>query len=130
MDMFAAKRKGAAMLSDVAPWIVFALFCAVTLGVGPRRVSAPQFFDGRRDDHRVPGVLMVAMRAANTWVFAKSSANASALAYGYGLAGGIGYTVYYLSFVWGQLLCTAGFLLGAVLVPAQRTVRAGQAEPA
>ncbi len=96
--MFAAERKGVAMLSVVAPWIVFVLFCAVTWGVTPRRVSAPQFFDGRRDDQRTPGVLMVAMSAAITWVFAKSIANASALAYGYGLAGGIGYTVYYLSF--------------------------------
>ncbi len=82
----------------LAPWIVLALFCAVTWGVTPRRVSAPQFFDGRRNDDRTPGVLMVAMSAAVTWVFAKSIANASALAYGYGLAGGIGYTIYYLSF--------------------------------
>jgi SSS family solute:Na+ symporter len=86
------------MLPQIAPWVVFALFCAVTWGVTPRRVSAQQFFDGRRDDDRAPGVLMVAMSAAITWVFAKSIANASALAYGYGLAGGIGYTVYYLSF--------------------------------
>ena len=86
------------MLPQIAPWIVFALFCAVTWGVTPRRVSAPQFFDGRRDDDRRPGVLMVAMSAAITWVFAKSIANASALAYGYGLAGGVGYTLYYLSF--------------------------------
>jgi Na+/proline symporter len=42
---------------------------------------------------------MVAMSAAITWVFAKSIANASDLAYSYGLAGGAGYTVYYLSFV-------------------------------
>ena len=86
------------MLPQIAPWVVFALFCAVTWGVTPRRVNAPQFFDGRRDDDQAPGVLMVAMSAAITWVFAKSIANASALAYGYGLAGGIGYTVYYLSF--------------------------------
>ena len=39
------------------------------------------------------------MSAAVTWVFAKSIANASDLAYGYGLSGGLGYTVYYLSFV-------------------------------
>ncbi len=52
------------MLPQIAPWIVFALFCAVTWGVTPRRVSAPQFFDGRRDDDRSPGVLMVAMSAA------------------------------------------------------------------
>ncbi len=87
------------MLAQIAPWFVLVLFCGVTWGVTPRRVSAPQFFDGRRTATQAPGVLMVAMSAAITWVFAKSIANASALAYGYGLAGGIGYTVYYLSFV-------------------------------
>ncbi len=86
------------MLQSVAPWLVLALFCAVTWGVTPRRVTAAQFFDGRRPDSRAPGVLMVAMSAAITWVFAKSIANASALAYAYGLVGGIGYTIYYLSF--------------------------------
>jgi solute:Na+ symporter, SSS family len=62
-------------------------------------VGSAQFFDGRRNDGRPPGVLMVAMSAAITWVFAKSIANASDLAYGYGVTGGIGYTLYYLSFV-------------------------------
>ncbi len=87
------------MLPQLAPWIVLALFCAVTWVVTPRRVQAPPKFDGRRDNDRRPGVLMVAMSAAITWVFAKSIANASALAYGYGLTGGIGYTIYYLSFI-------------------------------
>ncbi len=96
--MLGANGRVPAMLTQIAPWLVFALFCAVTWWVTPRRVSAPQFFDGRRDDDRAPGVLMVAMSAAITWVFAKSIANAAALAYGYGLAGGIGYTIYYLSF--------------------------------
>jgi Na+/proline symporter len=62
-------------------------------------VNSAQFFDGRRNNGKPPGVLMVAMSAAITWVFAKSIANASDLAYGYGLAGGIGYALYYLSFV-------------------------------
>ncbi len=93
------------MLAQTAPWLVLALLCAVTWAVTPRRVSAPQFFDGRRGgtaeaaSGMTPGVVMVAMSAAITWVFAKSIANASALAFGYGLAGGIGYTVYYLSFI-------------------------------
>ena len=82
-----------------APWLVLLAFAAVTWWSAPRRVGPGQFFDGRRDNGQAPGVWMVAMSAAITWVFAKSIANASDLAYGYGLAGGIGYTVYYLSFV-------------------------------
>ena len=81
------------------PWLVLLLFCAVTWWVTPRRVTSAQFFDGRRDNGRPPGVWMVAMSAAITWVFAKSIANASDLAFGYGLSGGIGYALYYLSFV-------------------------------
>lgn len=86
-------------MQSLAPWIVLLAFCALTWWVTPRRVTSPQFFDGRRNDGSPPGVWMVAMSAAVTWVFAKSIANASDLAYGYGLSGGIGYTLYYLSFV-------------------------------
>ena len=86
-------------MQTVAPWLVLLAFCALTWWVTPRRVAAAQFFDGRQDDGQAPGVWMVAMSAAVTWVFAKSIANASDLAYGYGVAGGLGYTVYYLSFV-------------------------------
>lgn len=82
-----------------APWLVLLAFAALTWFVTPRRVGAAQFFDGRTDAGRAPGVWMVAMSAAITWVFAKSIANASDLAFGYGLTGGIGYTIYYLSFV-------------------------------
>ena len=86
-------------MQAIAPWLVLLAFSALTWWVTPRRVNAAQFFDGRTDSGRPPGVLMVAMSAAITWVFAKSIANASDLAYGYGLTGGIGYALYYLSFV-------------------------------
>lgn len=39
------------------------------------------------------------MSAAITWIFAKSIANASDLSFAFGITGGIGYTIYYLSFV-------------------------------
>ena len=86
-------------LQPIAPWLVLLAFSALTWWATPRRVDSSQFFDGRRNDGHPPGVLMVAMSAAITWVFAKSLANASDLAYGYGLTGGVGYTIYYLSFV-------------------------------
>lgn len=86
-------------METVAPWLVLLAFSALTWWATPRRVNAAQFFDGRTDNGRPPGVLMVAMGAAITWVFAQSIANASDLAYGYGLTGGIGYALYYLSFV-------------------------------
>ncbi len=90
---------GIRRLQTAAPWLVLLEFCALIWWVTPWRVAATQFFDGRQNDGRPPGVWMVAMSAAVTWVFAKSIANASDLAYGYGLTGGLGYPVYYLSFV-------------------------------
>jgi hypothetical protein len=86
-------------LQQIGPWLVLLAFSALTWWVTPRRVNAAQFFDGRRNDGNPPGVWMVAMSAAITWVFAKSIANASDLAYGYGITGGIGCTIYYLSIV-------------------------------
>jgi SSS family solute:Na+ symporter len=86
-------------LQTIAPWLVLLAFSALTWWATPRRVNSAQFFDGRKNNGKPPGVLMVAMSAAITWMFAKSIANASDLAYGYGLTGGIGYALYYLSFV-------------------------------
>jgi SSS family solute:Na+ symporter len=86
-------------VQTTTPWLILLAFTALTWWVTPRRVNPVQFFDGRRDNGQPPGVLMVGMSAAITWVFAKSIANASDLAYGYGLTGGIGYALYYLSFV-------------------------------
>lgn len=82
----------------VTPWAVLAAYCAVTWWATPRKVTSPQFFDGRADSGARPGLLLVALSAAITWVFAKSIANAADLAYAFGPTGGIGYTLYYLSF--------------------------------
>jgi len=78
---------------------VLAVYCFVTWSVTPRKVSRDQFFDGRNNEGSAPGVWLVAMSAAITWIFAKSIANASDLSYAFGPIGGLGYTIYYLSFV-------------------------------
>ncbi len=87
------------MIEHVAPWAILAIYCAVTWWATPRRVNSPQFFDGRTADGAPPSVWLVAISAAITWIFAKSIANAADLSYAFGLTGGIGYTIYYLSFV-------------------------------
>ena len=86
-------------MESIAPWIVLAAYCLVTWLVTPRKVNQEQFFDGRNNSGSAPGIWLVAMSAAITWIFAKSIANASDLAFTFGLTGGIGYTIYYLSFV-------------------------------
>jgi Na+/proline symporter len=62
-------------------------------------VEAGQFFNGRSDTGAPPGIWLVAMSAAITWIFAKSITNASDLSFAFGITGGIGYTIYYFSFV-------------------------------
>ena len=86
-------------MESMAPWIVLAAYCLVTWLVTPRKVNQEQFFDGRNNTGSPPGVWLVAMSAAITWIFAKSIANASDLSFTFGLTGGIGYTIYYFSFV-------------------------------
>lgn len=86
-------------MQSAAPWIVLAAYCLVTWWVTPRKVEAGQFFNGRSGTGAAPGIWLVAMSAAITWIFAKSIANASDLSFAFGITGGIGYTIYYLSFV-------------------------------
>ena len=86
-------------MESMAPWIVLAAYCLITWLVTPRKVNQNQFFDGRDNTGATPGIWLVAMSAAITWIFAKSIANAADLSFAFGLTGGIGYTIYYLSFV-------------------------------
>lgn len=85
-------------LENAGPWFVLIAYAALTWWAAPRRVTSPQFFDGREKTGAPPGILLVAFSAAITWIFAKSIANAADLSYAFGIAGGIGYTIYYLSF--------------------------------
>lgn len=85
-------------LENAGPWFVLFAYAALTWWAAPRRVTSPQFFDGREKTGAPPGILLVAFSAAITWIFAKSIANAADLSYAFGIAGGIGYTIYYLSF--------------------------------
>lgn len=86
-------------LFDVAPWLVLAGYGLIVWRMTPRRVGAAQFFSGRAEGGGEPGLWLLVASAAITWIFAKSIANAAGLAHAFGPWGGIGYAVYYLSFV-------------------------------
>lgn len=64
----------------------------------PNQVSASEFFQGESAQGKAPGLWLLAASAAITWVFAKSIDNAASLGGSLGIAGGVGYTLYYLSF--------------------------------
>ena len=65
----------------------------------PRTAEGAQFFGGRSRAGAAPGFLLLAASAAISWLFAKSIVNAASLTAAFGIWGGIGYAVYYLSFI-------------------------------
>lgn len=65
----------------------------------PQRVSASAFFEGQSQAGRSPGLWLLVASAAISWIFAKSIDNAATLGSAFGIWGGLGYALYYLSFV-------------------------------
>lgn len=85
-------------MTDYLIWAVLALYAVLVLVMAPRKVSASQFFGGGTADGRETSLVLLVASAAITWVFAKSIANAASLAGAFGVLGGLGYGIYYLSF--------------------------------
>ncbi|MEM9805726.1 MAG: Na+/proline symporter [Cyanobacteria bacterium P01_D01_bin.56] len=65
----------------------------------PGKVSASEFFQGHSQQGSDPGLWLLVSSAAISWIFAKSIDNAASLSNAFGITGGIGYAIYYLSFV-------------------------------
>ena len=65
----------------------------------PGKVSASEFFQGQSRQGQAPGLWLLVSSAAISWIFAKSIDNAASLSNAFGITGGIGYAIYYLSFV-------------------------------
>lgn len=65
----------------------------------PERATAPEFFEGQTKTGEAPGMALLVASAAISWIFAKSIDNAASLGNAFGIWGGIGYAIYYLSFV-------------------------------
>ncbi|MFS8082846.1 MAG: hypothetical protein ACMG51_05290 [Ginsengibacter sp.] len=81
------------------PWIILSAYILLTLVMVPRKVNATQFFSGISKSGVEPTLLLLVTSAAISWIFGKSIANAAHLAGTYGITGGIGYSIYYLSFI-------------------------------
>ncbi len=82
-----------------APWLILIGYIIVTLTMVPWKVSTQQFFGGNNKSGAAPGMFLLVTSAVITWIFGKSIANAAHLANTYGITGGIGYALYYLSFI-------------------------------
>ncbi len=74
-------------------------YMAVVWWAAPRRVTRAQFFSGAAASGREPALWLLAASAAISWIFAKSIVNSASLTHAFGIWGGFGYSVYYLSFI-------------------------------
>ena len=75
------------------------VYMALVWFAAPRRVNISQFFDGQSKGAVEPSFWLLTASAAISWIFAKSIVNSAALTNSFGLWGGFGYAIYYLSFV-------------------------------
>lgn len=65
----------------------------------PKRVMSAQFFHGSSASGSAPTFWLLVASSAISWIFAKSIVNSGSLTYSFGLWGGFGYSLYYLSFI-------------------------------
>lgn len=91
------------MVETTLTWGLLAGYCGFLLYLvrqtTPDRVSAPEFFEGQSSTGQAPGLWLLVASAAISWIFAKSIDNAASLGQSFGVLGGLGYAIYYLSFV-------------------------------
>ncbi len=67
----------------------------------PRVTDTNGFFKGLAANGDAPSVLALTLSQVTTWIFARSLMTAAILGYYYGIAGGLAYSAYYLSFISG-----------------------------
>ena len=81
-----------------------AALAVVSFLLSPRVRSASAFFNGRSETGAPPSLLTLVFSQVTTWIFARSLLTAAILGYYYGIAGGLAYAAYYLSFFTGAAI--------------------------
>ncbi|VEP16962.1 Na+/proline symporter [Hyella patelloides LEGE 07179] len=91
------------MLISALNWLLFCGYCFLIYLLVQKtasvHISATEFFHGESREGNPPGLWLLISSAAISWIFAKSIDNAASLAAAFGITGGIGYAIYYLSFL-------------------------------
>jgi Na+/proline symporter len=87
------------VIDTVALWGLSLVYMAIVWWKAPKEVSASGFFKGKHRDGKEPSFYLLVASAAISWIFAKSIINAANLSNAFGFWGGVGYGVYYLSFI-------------------------------
>lgn len=80
------------------------LLTGISFWLSPRVRRADSFFSGRSEAGAAPGLLTLVFSQVTTWIFARSLLTAAILGYHYGIAGGLAYAAYYLSFFTGAAI--------------------------
>ena len=81
--------------------LVIALLAIVSFSLTEPVRGVASFFSGKSEDGAAPGLLTLVFSQVTTWIFARSLLTAAILGYYYGIAGGLAYAAYYLSFFTG-----------------------------
>jgi len=82
-----------------ALWGLTLVYMAIVWWRAPKTDSDEGFFNGKSKNGAEPSFWILVASAAVSWIFAKSIVNAANLSAAFGIFGGIGYGVYYLSFI-------------------------------
>jgi len=83
------------LIAALAALILLSFFIA------PLARDSHSFYRGWAEGGQPPGVLTLTLSQVTTWIFARSLLTAAILGFYYGIAGGIAYAAYYLSFLTG-----------------------------
>lgn len=90
--------------SILLQWVILILSGVAFFFIAPYSKTALTFFSAHSTRGKSPGVILLTSSLVISWIFAKSITNAANLGLEFGLIGGIGYAVYYLSFIVGGIV--------------------------
>lgn len=80
-------------------WLLLIAFLLFFLWLSPNAKTVQTFFQAQSDRGEKPNALFLTSSLVISWIFAKSITNAANLGLAFGWVGGLGYAVYYLSFL-------------------------------
>jgi solute:Na+ symporter, SSS family len=78
-------------------WVFLIAGFALLFLIAPRAISVQEFFKGSSVQHE-PSYFALVSSLVISWIFAKSIMNAADLGFSFGIVGGVGYGMYYMSF--------------------------------
>jgi Na+/proline symporter len=89
---------------DPVFYVALGVLAVASFVFAPRALDPDGFFKGRSAAGGAPSLLTLTFSQVTTWIFARSLLTAAILGFYYGIAGGLAYTAYYLSFFTGRAI--------------------------